>query len=220
VIKVFYVACPPCNAIAPHLEPLYQTWGGGAADVQFIELSTKQTDTDALINGYKSNHNTTFPACGGQGSSVSAVSPYTSGMFGQYTGTPTFVVIAPDRTVNYDVYGAGISGTIEALHNAIAATGATGIISGSNNPDPQFPLQLLSNLVEDQLVFRSSEGSGGEFEVALATIDGKEISRTKVSVEGGQAEPMPTGQLSSGPWICTIQNLSDKSLVSYLFIKR
>src|SRR3990170_4750235 len=72
LLKIFYVACPPCNMIAPHLEPLYQDWGAGLADVQFIELSIKQTDTNPMVNTYKTTHATTYPAAGGQGNSVPA----------------------------------------------------------------------------------------------------------------------------------------------------
>ena len=126
LLKIFYVACPPCNAIAPHLEPLYQDWGGGFGDVQFLELSIRQNDSDIAVNGYKAAHHTTYPAAGGQGNSVAATVPYTNGTFGLWTGTPTFIVIAPDGTLDYDVYGVGIDGTIEALDAAIAATGADG----------------------------------------------------------------------------------------------
>ena len=85
VLKIFYVACPPCNSIAPFLEPLYQEWGGGHGDVQFIELSIKQSDTNAQVNAYKENHSTTYPAAGGDGNSVAATQPYTNGTFGIYT---------------------------------------------------------------------------------------------------------------------------------------
>src|SRR5690349_5737231 len=39
MIKIFFTTCPPCNSIAPLMEPLYQEWGAGDYDVEFFELS-------------------------------------------------------------------------------------------------------------------------------------------------------------------------------------
>ena len=47
MIEIFFTTCPPCNAIAPLIEPLYQDWGGGDYDVEFFDLSNKNFDTDA-----------------------------------------------------------------------------------------------------------------------------------------------------------------------------
>lgn len=218
VIKVFYVACPPCNAIAPHLEPLYQSWGGGDADVQFIELSIKQTDTDALVNGYKNNHQTTYPASGGQGGSVAAVTPYTSGMFGVYTGTPTFVVIAPDKTVNYDVSGFNIQGTIDAIDAAIEATGALGEITSTGQPEPSFPIRLLSNLVRNEIVL-SVMREVSSFELSIINPLGQVYKREKYFVQKGDAVLVDISLLPVGVWICRIERQDHQGLASYLFVK-
>ncbi|HLF65582.1 MAG TPA: redoxin family protein [Saprospiraceae bacterium] len=124
LIEIFFTTCPPCNAIAPYMEPLYQEWGGGDYDVEFFDLSDKNFDTDALVNAYKANHGHTYPAAGSEGGSLAAVAPYKQGMFGPFYGTPTFVVIAPDGTVQYDVDGSNNTETIAELDAAIAATGA------------------------------------------------------------------------------------------------
>ncbi len=124
VIEVFFTTCPPCNSIAPLVEPLYQSWGGGNNDVEFIELSDKNFDTDALVNAYQAQYNETFIGAGKDGGSLAAVAPYENGTFGQWFGTPCFVVIAPNGTVNYNVNGSGNQGTINAVDAAITATGA------------------------------------------------------------------------------------------------
>lgn len=124
LLKIFYTSCPPCNQIAPHLEPLYQDWGAGEHEVQFIELSIQSFDDNQRVNNYKATHGTTFPAAGSEGGSLDAVAPYLNDEFGQFTGTPTFVVISPDGSVNFDISGFGTSGKIQALDEAIAATGA------------------------------------------------------------------------------------------------
>lgn len=124
MIKIFFTTCPPCNSIAPLMEPFYQEWGAGQNDVEFFEMTDKTFDTDALVEAYAMTYNETFPAISMQGGSIAAVQPYKSGTFGQWFGTPTFVVIAPDGTVQFDISGSGNQQTIDALDVAIAATGA------------------------------------------------------------------------------------------------
>lgn len=124
LIEIFFTTCPPCNAIAPYIEPLYEEWGAGDFDVEFFDLSDKSFDTDALVNAYKANHGHTYPAAGSEGGSLQAVAPYKQGMFGPFYGTPTFIVIAPDGTVQYDVDGSNNAETIANIDAAIAATGA------------------------------------------------------------------------------------------------
>ncbi len=124
MIEIFFTTCPPCNAIAPYMEPLYEEWGSGNNDVEFFDLSDKSFDLNTLVNNYKTNHGHTYPAAGSEGGSLAAVSPYKAGMFGPFTGTPTFIVIAPDGTVQYDIFGNNSAATIEALDAAIALTGA------------------------------------------------------------------------------------------------
>ncbi len=124
LIKIFFTTCPPCNQVAPFMEPFYQEWGAGEHDVEFFELSDKAFDTDEEVNAYKTTYGMTFPGAGSEGGSLEAVAPYKSGDFGSFTGTPTFVVIAPDGTVQFDVFGSGIAGQFEALDQALLETGA------------------------------------------------------------------------------------------------
>lgn len=124
LIEIFYTTCPPCNSIAPLMEPFYQEWGAGDHDVEFFELSDKTFDSDELVNAYQEMYNETFIAAGNDGGSVQAVQPYKSGAFGPWLGTPTFIVIAPDGTFQYDVDGPSNQATIAALDAALLATGA------------------------------------------------------------------------------------------------
>lgn len=124
LIKMFFVNCPPCRAVAPSMQTLYEEWGEGQNDVQFIELSIRSGDSNADVAGYKSTFNLTFPGAGFDGGALQALEPYTSGTYGSFFGTPEFAVISPNRYVNYGVGGGGVSNTISQLDAAIAATGA------------------------------------------------------------------------------------------------
>ncbi len=124
LIEIFFTTCPPCITLAPYFEDFYQEWGAGEHDVEFFTLSDKSFDHDANINTYKSTYGMTFPGAGVDGGSLQAVEPYKANQFGQFTGTPTFIVIAPDGSVTFDVFGSGITGQYDALDEALLATGA------------------------------------------------------------------------------------------------
>ena len=117
------------------MEPFYQEWGAGQHDVEFFEMTDKSFDTNSLVEAYAQQYNETFPAISMQGGSLAAVQPYKNGDFGVWFGTPTFIVIAPDGTVQFDVDGAGNQATINALDDAIAATGALKPGQVPNAPD-------------------------------------------------------------------------------------
>ena len=166
VIKIFFVDCPPCNAIAPHVQTLYEEWGEGEYDVQFIELSNKTWDTNQDVAGYKALHGITFPGAGVDGNALLAIQPFTSGMFGSFFGTPKFAVIAPDRSVNFMVGGSGIQSKIDALDAAIASTGASGM--GNTTPLPSvYQLNIEdafgSPVQGYELLLTSSDNTGPEY---------------------------------------------------------
>lgn len=218
VLKIFFVDCPPCNAIAPHLEPLYQSWGGGDADVEFIELSTLTGDSDAEVNEYKTTHGTTYPAVGGDGNSVPATQPYRNGTFGQWTGTPTFVVIAPDRTVQYDVAGSGIQGTIDALDAAIAATGATGLQTSVGDPVKDAYISPGTQLVSDELVLQVHENMSA-LRIDVVNTQGQVITSGIFEAVKNTPLIVNVSALTSGPWVCRIKDHQGRFVASYLFIK-
>lgn len=130
VLKLFFTSCPPCNAIAGATEQLYQDWGGGNHDVAFLSLSILSTDNNSAVNAYKANHGLTYPGAGATGGSLSAVAPYQDGTYGLFLGTPTFVVIAPNGTVNFDPRGGNQQATIQEVDAAIEATGAQRPLAG------------------------------------------------------------------------------------------
>ncbi len=218
VLKIFYVACPPCNAIAPHLEPLYQQWGGGNGDVQFVELSIQQGDSDPEVSAYKANHQTTYPAAGGDGNSVPATTPYRSGAFGLWTGTPTFVVIAPDKTLDYDVFGFGIDGTIEAIDAAIEATGAQGLETGTNDPGKLSKAKLITTLVTSELVFDIKEE--GNYTIKVTSSSGQIIDFKTIYSGINDHFTLNASHLPTGTFICSVEQGEPSFMASYLFVKQ
>ena len=131
-LKIFFVNCPPCNAAAPGFQAKYVQWRAGNQDVQFFSLTNKTSDTNALVNGFKNQHNLTMPVIGSQGGSVAAQAKYTNGTFGPFFGTPHYIIIAPDKTVYYDVSSSQIDQTIMDIQGSMGA--------------PSTPVELSTNL--------------------------------------------------------------------------
>jgi hypothetical protein len=123
VIEAFFTTCPPCNTHAPHWQTLYQNmlaaWPGR---VEFLMLSTQNFDINTSVATYKTTKGLTMPGVGSDGGSISALNPYTSGQFGDFLGTPTFIVIAPGTgEVTFDIRGTSPSNTMTLLSQKIAS---------------------------------------------------------------------------------------------------
>ncbi len=117
MLQIFFSTCPPCNSQANDVEALYEAWGSGAYDVQFIEVSDQAWETNQTALTYVSSHHITFPTVSAQGGSLDVYHSYVNAGFGGFSGTPTYIVIAPDGAVQWNVH-------LGDLDTAIAGTGA------------------------------------------------------------------------------------------------
>lgn len=124
VIKFFFTYCPPCNAMAPLMEPFYQDWGGGMYDMEMISLSIFNNDNNPAVANYKQMHGHTWPGAGGDGGGYDAALPYLNDTWGDFMSTPTFAVIAPDGTVIFNPKGPNFEATLDSVEAAILSTGA------------------------------------------------------------------------------------------------
>lgn len=155
VLDMFFVDCPPCQGMAPFMEQAYQDYGGGQGDVQFISLTgdPNGTDNDAYVIGFEELYGLTFPAVSTDGGSLETIQPYINGTWGQFLGYPTIAVIAPDRSVTFDVWGSSYEDTYNLLIDAIAATGAT----GETGPEPlNITLPSEATCAGNSVVFTSN----------------------------------------------------------------
>lgn len=172
VIKIFFTSCPPCRAIAPGFQQLYEDWGEGTADVEFFELSNKSFDNDNNIENYKSTFGLTMPGAGSNGGALTALQPYLDGTLGPFYGTPMFAVIAPDGTYFYEIAGSS-SSNIDALHDAIEDTGATG---GDAPPPVPSVYNISANdksgeALENVEYFIASAGENDDIPISLSDIN-------------------------------------------------
>lgn len=121
VIEAFFTTCPPCGTHAPLVQNLYtQLQAQYPGKVEFILLSTLFSDTNVKVAQYKTDKGLTMPAAGADGNSQLALQPYTSGQFGPFQGTPTFIVVAPGSgEVTFDLRGNSASQTIDMVHQKV-----------------------------------------------------------------------------------------------------
>ncbi|MCC6815492.1 MAG: redoxin family protein [Saprospiraceae bacterium] len=148
VLKIFFVDCPPCNTIAPFIQPTYLKWGAGTGRVQFFELSTMGIDNNAYVKTYANKYGITCPSVGSDGGSLAAVAPYKDNKtFGPWYGTPTFVVIAPNGEVNYGVQFS--KSNMVSLDTAIARAlrVSSGGPGGGDLCNDSFDIKVLNPIV-------------------------------------------------------------------------
>ncbi len=126
VIKFFFTTCPPCIAITPAWQDLYEEWGSGQNDVEFLEVSILVSDTNAKVKAFKNSYGLTMHGIGWDGNAQAIIGPFQDGNYGAWWGTPAFAVIAPSGALSYSVQ-------FTNLDAAIAATGAQ---KPSGVPDP------------------------------------------------------------------------------------
>lgn len=138
LIGIFFSSCTPCQTIAEELEQLYQDWGAGEHDVQFIQLSSESWETNATVEAFRTAFGVTSPVVSAEGGSVEAVQALIDAEFGDFNGAPLYLVVSPDGSVQWDVFGFGEEATITALDEALQSTGAnkptTSILSVRQNP--------------------------------------------------------------------------------------
>ena len=191
VIKLFFTTCPPCISLAPWMEEKYQAWGAGQYDVEFIELSTQNFDSNADVANYKIQHGVTFPGVGFDGGGKDAGLIYKTGTFGPYYGTPTLAIIAPDGTVymgfSYDDFDEVLAGTgatgMEGDPGMDDPTSYTLNIDNKSSTTPSDVKYILKPANADNPKYDILEITGGTFSFEYPSEDFPEIENPVIAVE-------------------------------------
>lgn len=104
VIKFFFTTCPPCIANAPLWQQKYVQQGSGNQGVEFFSVTTITSDYNQNVINFESTYNQTMKGISADGGAATIVNPFKNGAYGSWYGTPSFAVIAPDRTLHYPVF--------------------------------------------------------------------------------------------------------------------
>lgn len=92
IIDFFKTDCSYCNMYAPDFQAAYKDFGCDSSNVYFMSID--QGHTNEQVIAFEEEHNMTLPACSGlDGNGNEAFEAF------EITGTPTYVVIAPDHEI-------------------------------------------------------------------------------------------------------------------------
>jgi len=136
VIKFFFTTCPPCIAISPQWQAKYVQQGSGQQGVEFMEVTTSSTDTNAKVKQFKNSLNLTMIGVGVDGNSRTVIDPFQNGDYGSWWGTPAFAVIAPNRRLFYAVQLADLDARIAEAK----------LLTVSSAPSTSYNLNITSDL--------------------------------------------------------------------------
>ena len=128
VLDFFFVGCAACEFITdPFLIEAYNEWGAGEGDVEFISITSRSVDNDARVLSYEAANNVIWPGVSSDGGALEAIEYYLGPPW-NLNAFPTFVVVSPERTIQFDPWSS-TSGeqTIATLNEWIANTGAIGL---------------------------------------------------------------------------------------------
>ena len=104
VIKFFFTTCPPCIANAPYWQQKYIDYGEGKQDVEFFSITTIPSDYNPEVIAFENQYHQTMKAISVDGGATALSNEFKSGIYGSWYGTPSFVVIAPDHSMQYPVF--------------------------------------------------------------------------------------------------------------------
>lgn len=122
LIDFFFIDCPFCHPYNPILTELYNKYKDEGKLVQFFSLSIREDDTNAEVQQYLEEYAMPYPGAGSDGGAYKASLVYQDGFYGTFFGAPTFVLIAPDRSVVFDLASNGEFETEEEVVDEIEKT--------------------------------------------------------------------------------------------------
>lgn len=95
IIDFFKTDCGYCNIYAPDFQASYEDFGCNSSNVFFMSIDEGHTNEEVIA--FEEEHNMTLPASSGlDGNGNSAFEAF------QISGTPTYVIIAPDKEILED----------------------------------------------------------------------------------------------------------------------
>ena len=87
-------------------------YGSGYNGVEFFSVTTITSDYDPKVLAFEATYNQTMKGISQDGGASNITGPFKDGIYGSWYGTPSFAVIAPDRTVKYPVFFNDLDGAI------------------------------------------------------------------------------------------------------------
>ncbi|MBC8173575.1 MAG: T9SS type A sorting domain-containing protein [Chitinophagales bacterium] len=198
VLDFFFVDCAPCQYYTPAMEELYSAWGAGLADVEFWAFS--DVDENDYIQSFLAEYNVNYTACGIEGGSAGVIDLF-SGSF-VMTGYPTYSVVCPDKTINWDIWP--VSDNVSEIGAQIAECGATGVVT-YDGPDQEILTGLIyPNPAQDEINIPVNAKTSGNFTVVITSLSGEIVKSFSGNTSSKQIQ-ITIDNLQSGIYIVSIK---------------
>ena len=140
VLEIFFSNNPGSNNIAHDYFRLYESWGQGQFDIQFMALTNKDFDNNTALTRFTQRYRSTLPHISAEGGSLEAIAPYVDGQFGKIFLLPAFILIKPNGTVLHNIKGDNDQATLHLIDSILLADGlekpylVTGKVTAYENP--------------------------------------------------------------------------------------
>lgn len=120
VIVIFLMVTDfqPCHVIASRLQKMYEQFGGGKDNVEFLYLSISPQDSIEALKSFQELHQITSPIIGPQGGSLTSTIQFTNGRYGPYQYVPQMNIIFPNGEVAYNIVASRLE---ERISDALTA---------------------------------------------------------------------------------------------------
>ncbi len=166
MLSIFFSSCAPCQLIGEDLQQLYEEWGEGNHDVEFLQVSSEDWETNETAESYRMSLGLTFPIASAEGGSLEAVDSLVNGGFGAFFGAPLYTVIGPDSLLQWNIFGFGNEETITELDQALLSTGAEKPVSNVTNATgiPQ-AIKIMPNPAIDDVTIHVRQNGSGSWDI-------------------------------------------------------
>jgi hypothetical protein len=178
LLDFFYTDCGYCQSYAPTIDQAYVAHGSGTGTVKFWGIDNG--DASATIDTYKTQYGVTNPcASGTQGGADAVITTYSANF--NFTGYPTYSIVCPDKTVNWDVnYPPTAVGFDTYFTNCAPSS-----IDENNNPIITMFTLSYPSPANDQVTFNIFADNSSQLKIELVDITGKLIYSNIQNVDKG-----------------------------------
>ncbi|MFN0276877.1 MAG: T9SS type A sorting domain-containing protein [Chitinophagales bacterium] len=212
LLDFFFVDCVPCQTWTPTIEELYQTWGGGDADVEFWAFS--DVDDNSYIQTFADEFEVQYTLTGLDGGAFDVIATYASEF--PFLGYPTYSVICPDRSITWDIWP--LSPGAPEIDEKIAACGATGIVTGDDGPDQEILIgSVWPNPVDDKVFVPLNGRVFGDGMVKIFSAQGVLLKEVVTDISGETVQ-IPVHDLAKGMYVLMLMK-DDKIILKDKFVK-
>lgn len=115
LLDFFFVNCPPCQETSPELQTIQEDYDGK----NVVIFSISDRDSDASVEQFEEELGLDLISGGINGGGDQVLAIYEDEF--DFLGWPTFAVICPDKSIDWDIFPIGIGAS--ELRDAIEACG-------------------------------------------------------------------------------------------------